>query len=116
MIDSTHIDATADSGVLVITLKCEKLSEYESTIVESEVKGLAQGLHWKVAMDFTRVELVASVGLGMIVSLNRSCKASKGKLALFGMNENLRTLLKITRLDANFIIKPDRAQAVQACA
>ena len=116
MIDSTHIDAAADSGVLVITLKCDKISEYESQIVETEVKSLAQGFHWKVALDFQQVQLMSSVGLGMLVALNRACKTGKGKLALFAMNDNLRNLMKITRLDSGFIIKADRPGAVEACA
>ena len=116
MIDSTHIDAAADNGVLVITLKCEKISEYEATIVENEIKSLAPGFHWKLALDFTRVQLLASVGLGMLVSLNRATKTGKGKLALFAMNANLRGLMKITRLDTGLTITADRPSAVKSCA
>jgi len=114
MIDSTHIDAAAEAGVLVIRLKCEKIAEYEATIVETEINGLCPGFHHKIALDFTQVQMLASVGLGMLTSLNRVCRTNKGKLALFALNDNLRHLMRLTRLDSAFIIVPDRAAAVKA--
>ncbi|MGQ0629263.1 MAG: STAS domain-containing protein [Phycisphaerales bacterium] len=116
MIDSAQIDAEADSGVLVVRLKCEKLAEYETPIIEQEVRSLAPGFHWKVALDFGQVQMISSVGLGMLVSLQRACKAGNGKLALFAMNANLRMIMKVTRLDSGFTIKDDRPVAVKACA
>jgi anti-sigma B factor antagonist len=114
MIESIHIDAVADQGVLVVRLKCEKISEYESTIVQNEVLGLAKGFHYKVALDFKAVQMIASVGLGMLTVLNKQCKASKGKLALFGLNENLKMVLKVTSMDRLFVIVPDQPAAVKA--
>lgn len=106
--------AEADAGVLVATLKCAKLGEYEATVLENELSNLSKGLAHKIAMDFTRVEMIASAGLGMLVSLQRKCKGAKGKLVLFGMNENLRGVLKITRMDALFTFQTDRGAAVKA--
>ncbi len=115
MFESTHIRADADQGVLVIRLKCEKLSEYESTVVQNEVQQLAPGMQWKIAFDAAAVQIISSVGLGMLISLNRLAKGNKGKLALFGLSEQLRGLFKISMLDKALSLQADRAAALKAC-
>lgn len=116
MFDSQHIKAEADRGVLVIVIKTEKIAEYEATIIQNEIGNLAKGMGWKVALDFAAVGLIASVGLGMLVTLNRNARASKGKIAIFRMNDSIRSVMKMTRLDTGFVIVGDRDAAVKACA
>ena len=114
MIDTTHVKTEAASGVLIARIKCEKLSEYESLIVQNEISGLAPGFNWKVAIDFDQVTIISSVGLGMLVSLNSLAKAAKGRIALFGMNDSIRSVFKLTRLDSGFTIVVDHSAAVKA--
>lgn len=114
MLNSTHVEATIVDGVLVAKLKCEKLGEYESAIVQSEVTTAAKTTAWRVALNFSDVQLISSVGLGLIVSLNKSAKAGKGKMSMFNLNANLTNLFKITRLDSGLLIKPDQTSAIDA--
>ncbi len=116
MFESQLIKAVAENGVLVVHLKCEKIAEYEATIVQNEITPLAKGLGWKVALGFGQVGLIASVGLGMLVAINRLAKAGKGRVAIFEMNESIRNVMKLTRLDSGFTIVADQAAAVKACA
>jgi anti-anti-sigma factor len=116
MFESTHIRAEADQGVLVVRLKCEKLSEYETTVVQNEVQTLAPGMAWKLAFDASDVQIISSVGLGMLITLNRAAKTGKGRLAIFGLSEQLRGLFKISMLDRALSLQPDRAAAIKACS
>lgn len=115
MLESQLVKAVAENGVLVVHLKCEKIAEYEATIIQNEITPLAKGLRWKIALGFGQVGLIASVGLGMLVAINRLAKASKGKVAIFEMNESIRNVMKLTRLDSGFTIVADQAAAVKAC-
>ncbi len=112
MFESTHIRAEADKGVLVVIVKCEKLSEYESTVVQNEVQEHAKGMGWKLALDCAQLQIISSVGLGMLISLNRLCKTNKGKMAIFGLNDQLRGLLKISKIDSVLGVQTDRASAI----
>lgn len=112
MLNSTHVEGTLVDGVLVARLKCEKLGEYEASIVQNDVSAAAKGVAWKVALNFADVQLISSVGLGLIVSLNKTAKANKGKLSLFNLNANLVNLFKITRLDSGLLIKSTQDDAV----
>lgn len=115
MFDSQHIKADAHNGVLVVAVKNEKISEYEATIIQNEIANLAKGMNWKVALDLGQVQMIASVGLGMLVSLNRTAKTNKGKLVLCRLSEPIRQVLKLTRLDTGLTIVDDPAKAMAAC-
>ncbi len=114
MLNSTHVEGTMVDGVLVAKLKCEKLGEYEAGIVQGDISAAATGTSWKVALDFTDVQLISSVGLGLIVTLNKAAKTNKGRMSMFNLNPNLLNLFKITRLDSGLLIKSTAEEAIAA--
>ena len=114
MFDSNHINAEMKDGVAVVAIKCEKVGEYETPIIQTEIAGFLGKQAWKLALNFKDVRLLASVGLGLLVTLHKQCKANKGKLAIFGLDDNLRGLLKMTKLDSGLCICGDEAAAAKA--
>lgn len=114
--ESSHLTAQFDGGVLVATVKVEKLGEYEAGVVERELVALMQQPGCRLALDLASVQMIASVGLGLLVSLNRFVKGKKGKMALFNLNDNIRNVLKMTRLDSGLTICPGQAGAIKALA
>ncbi len=64
-------------------------------------------------VDFDRTEYIDSSGLGVLVSLSKKIREQGGELVLAGLNEDLRTLFELTKLDTLFTITNDRAQALQ---
>ncbi|CAN5824190.1 hypothetical protein BH11PLA1_BH11PLA1_00580 [soil metagenome] len=117
MLNTHHVEGAlvgGVGGVLVARLKCEKLGEYESSVVQTDLTAAAKESGWRVAVDFAQVELISSVGLGLIVSLNKAAKTNRGRFVLFNLNANLTNLFKITRLDSGLLIKQTEADAVAA--
>lgn len=114
--ESSHLSAEFSEGVLVAIVKVERLGEYEAGVVERELVALMQQPGCKLALDMASVQMIASVGLGLLVSLNRFVKGKKGKMALFNLNDNIRSVLKMTRLDSGLTICPGHAGAIKALA
>lgn len=114
--DSTFVSTEIVNGHLVARLKCEKVAERESAIISGELGGEAAKHAWRVALDMGEVTLLASVGLGSLVTLNKNCKANGGRLVVFGLTGDLADVLKITRLDRVITIVKDREAAVKALA
>ncbi len=114
MSDTSHAKLDTAAGVLIARVLCEKMSEYEAGVLEKDLGEAARNHQWKLGLDMTNVQLVASVGLGTLVSLNRSAKSNKGKLVLFNLHPNIRQVLRITRLDTGLSIAENEEAAVKS--
>ncbi len=64
-------------------------------------------------VDFAGTEYIDSSGLGVLVSLSKKIREQGGELVLAGLNEDLRTLFELTKLDTLFTITEDRARALE---
>jgi anti-sigma B factor antagonist len=67
----------------------------------------------KFVVDFRESSYIDSSGLGALVSLSRKIRESGGELRLAGLNEDLRTLFELTKLDTLFQISESRELALE---
>lgn len=56
----------------------------------------------KLVIDFSKVRLLSSSALGMLITLNKKSKAIKGQVILCGLRPDLTKIFTITRLDKMF--------------
>jgi anti-sigma B factor antagonist len=68
----------------------------------------------KFLVDFSQTGYIDSSGLGVLVSLSKKIREAGGDLRLASLNEDLRTLFELTKLDSLFQIAPTREGALQA--
>ncbi|MEM9081956.1 MAG: STAS domain-containing protein [Planctomycetota bacterium] len=99
------------NGVSVARIYCPNVAERESRVIEDEIIAAASSPS-KIVLDFSKVTMLPSVGLGMLIKLSTGCKKSGGKLAMFGLNDNLMNLLKISNLDKLLVVTQDEAKAL----
>ncbi len=66
----------------------------------------------KFLVNFADTAYIDSSGLGVLVSLSKKVREKGGELRLSGLNEDLRTLFELTKLDTLFHIADNRAQAL----
>ena len=59
-------------------------------------------------IDFSQTGYIDSSGLGVLVSLSKKIRESGGHLRLSSLNEDLRTLFELTKLDTLFQIAATR--------
>jgi len=62
----------------------------------------------KFLIDFTNTGYIDSSGLGVLVSLSKKIRELGGELRLSTLNEDLRTLFELTKLDTLFRIADSR--------
>ena len=66
----------------------------------------------KFVVDFSRTGYIDSAGLGVLISISKQIRAEGGELTLTNLNEDLRSLFHLTKLDTLFgIIEPDADRA-----
>jgi anti-sigma B factor antagonist len=68
----------------------------------------------KFLVDFTRTGYIDSSGLGALVSISKKVREHGGELRLAGLNEDLRSLFELTKLDTLFAITDTPDQALVA--
>jgi anti-sigma B factor antagonist len=68
----------------------------------------------KFLIDFESTGYIDSSGLGVLVSLSKKIREQGGELRLARLNDDLRTLFELTKLDTLFQITDTRDQALHA--
>src|SRR4051812_26372331 len=66
----------------------------------------------KLLVDFTRTGYIDSSGLGALVSVSKRIREAGGELRLAGLNDDLRSLFELTKLDTLFTISETPEQAL----
>lgn len=102
-------------GILIVrpleqSLDATNIQEFKQFMSERVQAGSRH-----IAFDLSGIEFIDSSGLGGIISVLKAV-GEAGNVALFGVNENVRTLFKLTRTDRIFPIVPGVSEAVRALA
>ena len=68
----------------------------------------------KFLIDFTGTGYIDSSGLGVLVSLSKKVREQGGELRLSSLNDDLRTLFELTKLDTLFRISGSREEGLSS--
>ena len=100
-------------GVLVIDVDGQLIVGNRQDLKQRVLDALEAGDR-KFLIDFTRTGYIDSTGLGVLVSLSKKIRDEGGDLRLAGLNEDLKTLFELTKLDTLFAITDSAEQALAA--
>ena len=96
------IERTTDASTVHIV---DEIAATDRTEMRSALLAeLAAGTH-VVRFDFADANYIDGAGLGLLVSLARLVREHTGDLRLSNLNEDLRTLFMLTKLDSLFTIE-----------
>ena len=80
--------------------------------LKQQVLEQLEGGDLKFVIDFANTGYIDSSGLGVLVSLSKKIREQGGELRLSSLNEDLRTLFELTKLDTLFRIADNKEQAL----
>lgn len=69
------------------------------------LKDVLQGDVTGLVIDLARVELIDSVGIGLLIAVHNTLGKKGGRLALRNVNADLAALLRTMRLDKHFLVE-----------
>lgn len=99
------------SGVVVVAVEGQLIVANRQGLKQLLQDGLDRGDR-RFLLDFTPTAYIDSSGLGALVSANRKVRDAGGDLRLAGLNEDLRSLFELTKLDTLFTISATPAEAL----
>jgi anti-sigma B factor antagonist len=100
-------------GVAVVHVDGQLVIGNRNELKELLAQGLAGGDR-RFVLDFTHTPYIDSSGLGALVTMARKARDEGGEIRLAGLNEDLRTLFELTKLDTLFRITETPEQALAA--
>jgi anti-sigma B factor antagonist len=81
--------------------------------LKQQVLDRLEGGDRKFVIDFANTGYIDSSGLGVLVSLSKKIREQGGELRLSSLNEDLRTLFELTKLDTLFRIADTKEKALE---
>ena len=104
-----QIETAGDVVVVAVVgqLVVGNRQEFKQSVLDEVERGAR-----RILIDFSETGYVDSSGLGALVSLNKRLREAGGELRLAALNEDMRTLFELTRLDTLFRLYGSRAEAL----
>jgi anti-sigma B factor antagonist len=100
-----------DGGVTVVRVEGQLIVGNRQELKDLVGSALEAGDR-KFLVDFAGAGYIDSSGLGALVGLSRRVGEAGGELRLSGLNEDLRSLFELTKLDTLFAIADTPEQAL----
>ena len=103
-----QVNTEGDVTVIVVEgqLIVGNRQELKQTVLDSLEAGSR-----KFLIDFAGTGYIDSSGLGVLVSLSKKIREHGGELRLANLNDDLRSLFELTKLDTLFQISKSREEA-----
>lgn len=94
----------------VLTLSGE-IDLHRSPEIKEQLRPLIDARTPRILLDLSAVTYMDSSGLAVVIEALQRVIAYGGRLGLFGLQESVRSIFEIARLDQVFQIYPDEAAA-----
>ncbi|HWN20077.1 MAG TPA: STAS domain-containing protein [Gemmatimonadales bacterium] len=99
------------SGVVVVQVEGQLIVGNRHELKDLVQAALEKGER-RLLVDFSRTGYIDSSGLGALVSISKRIREMGGELRLSGLNDDLRSLFELTKLDTLFAITETPEQAL----
>lgn len=101
----------ATNNVTTVTVEGQLIVANRQELKQIVQDALEHGAR-RFVFDFTSTAYIDSSGLGALVSISKRVREAGGDLRLAGLNEDLRSLFELTKLDTLFSISETPAEAL----
>jgi anti-sigma B factor antagonist len=105
------IATSSDAGIRVIAVDGQLIVGNRQELKDMVEQSLDGGDR-KFIIDFATTGYIDSSGLGALVSISKKIREQGGELRLAELNEDLRSLFELTKLDTLFAIADSRGEAL----
>ena len=105
---SLFVDVTYQNGTMTACLVGPRIGEREATVVANAINAKLKECGLKVntlVLDFSEVQFVSSLGLGMCIDVRNTAEQCKASTAIVGLTQHLTELFEMMRLDRLFAIE-----------
>jgi anti-sigma B factor antagonist len=99
-------------GVCIVSVEGQLIVGNRQELKQKILDELDRGSR-KFLVDFAQTGYIDSSGLGVLVSLSKKIRENSGELRLANLNDDLKTLFELTKLDTLFQISDSSERGLQ---
>ncbi|QOJ01480.1 MAG: STAS domain-containing protein [Phycisphaeraceae bacterium] len=103
-----------ERGTTAIVTPHGEIGFPEAPSLRTYLKGAQDKRMARLIVDLSNVHFMSTPGLAALVEALQSSKRHQTRLVLCGLQERVRAVFEIARLQQLFVIKPDAASAMEA--
>lgn len=111
-----YIDQRRNGDVTILDLKGKLRVGGNAMALHRSIRSLIVEKNTQIILNLSGVTFIDSCGLGELVASQVSVENKAGEIKLIGLTEQLRELLRATRLLAVFDTYANEAEAIQSFA
>jgi anti-anti-sigma factor len=111
-----YIDQRRNAGVTILDLKGRLRVGGNAVALHRSIRSLVLEKQTQIILNFAGVTFIDSCGLGELVASQVSVENKGGEIKLIGLTDQLRELLRATRLLAVFDSYASEVEAIQSFA
>lgn len=100
------------SGQTTVVVLAGAVDMHHAPLVLRTLLEAIQGTTSRLVVNFEAVNYMDSSGLATLVEVYRRMKAASGQLVLCGVNERVRSIFELTKLDRFFTICANEEEAL----
>jgi anti-sigma B factor antagonist len=104
---------TTNNGIVLVRAEGQLIVGNRQELKNLVTERLEAGER-RYVIDFSRTGYIDSSGLGALVTISKQVREQGGEMRLAGLNDDLRTLFELTKLDTLFAISNSAEQALSA--
>lgn len=104
---------TRQNGVVLVRADGQLIVGNRHELKDVVTRRLAAGDR-RFVIDFSGTGYIDSSGLGALVTMSKQVREHGGELRIAGLNDDLRALFELTKLDTLFTISDTAEQALAA--
>lgn len=115
MSEAAYVQVIPHTAGVICAVTCEKVGGREAQIIENEIKAATTSAakRWRIVVDMAQVTMLASMGLGALVTLHKQCSAEGGRMVVCNLRPDILAVMKITHLDRILKIVATREDALK---
>lgn len=104
----------SDDGQIAILELEGRFDAYEVATVKTWLEEAVNKTPAQIVVNLTKVNFIDSTGLATFVQGMKHCRNNDGDLVLYGLQQSVRVIFELTRLDRAFEIFETEDKALQA--
>lgn len=97
---------------VVIDINESKFEHPKTQVLKNHTAKLIQEDKPFLVFNLEKVEMIDSFGIAVFISVLKQCKKAGGNLTLYGLNDQVISLMELTRMDRVLDIWETEGQAV----